>query len=199
MPFFNASCLKHLELFRPPLPPFLNLRFRIFLHQFSRRFPHRFSHRIPCPLPPRLRLICLVRCFAGLATNEPLPRGQFVRDLFEKFTLFMEWEKSAHPPSLGASSLSSLSSAQSVSVPSSRPVYSLAPSALSSLINTPTYSGLGFLRSSPSLASSRGTETHVLPGRGAGISSRATDLLPPLCVVAQDRAIQRRQVRGVSP
>ena len=87
----------------------------------------------------------------------------------------MEWEKSAHPPSLGASSLSSLSSAHSVSVPSSGPVYTLAPSALSSPIIPPT-SGLGFLRSSPTLASSRGTEAHVLPSRGAGISSRATRL-----------------------
>ena len=114
---------------------------------------------------------------AGLATNEPLPRGQFDRDLFKKFTLFMEWERSAHPPSMGASSLSSLSSAHSVSVLSSRPIYLLAPSALSSLINPPS-SGLGSLtcRSSTTLASSRGTEAHVLPGRGAAISSRATRL-----------------------
>ena len=112
---------------------------------------------------------------AGLATNDSLPRGQFDRDLFEKFTLFMEWEKSAHHPSIGASSLSSLSSVHSVSVPSSRPIYSLAPSALSSPIIPPS-SGLGSLRSSTTLASSRGTEAHVLPGRGAAISSRATRL-----------------------
>ena len=95
--------------------------------------------------------------------------------IYSRNSHFMEWEKSARPPSLGASSLSSLTSVHSVSVPSSRPVYTLAPSALSSPINPPT-SGLGFLRSSPTLASSRGTEAHVLPGRGAGISSRATRL-----------------------
>ena len=61
---------------------------------------------------------------AGLATNEPLPRGQFDRDLFEKFTLFMEWDKNMHPPSMGASCLSS---AHLVSVPSLRPVYSHSP------------------------------------------------------------------------
>ena len=87
----------------------------------------------------------------------------------------MEWEKSAHPPSVGASSLSPFSSAHSVSVPSSHPIYSLAPSALSSSVNLPS-SGLGSLRSSSMLASSRGTEAHVLPGRGAGISFRATRL-----------------------
>ena len=46
---------------------------------------------------------------------------------------------------------------------------------LSNPINPPS-SGVGFLRSSPTLASSRGTGAHVLPSRGAAIPSRATRL-----------------------
>ena len=60
------------------------------------------------------------------------------------------------------------------------------PSALSSSVNPPS-SGLGSLRSSTILASSRGTEAHVLPGRGAGISSRATRLISS---VAQSGTVQ---------
>ena len=54
---------------------------------------------------------------------------------------------STHTPS---SALPSFSSASSVTVPSSRSVYSLAPSALSYPINPPR-SDLSSLRSSPTL------------------------------------------------
>ena len=107
---------------------------------------------------------------SGLFANEPLLGGQSDRDLYQKFNLFMEWEKSTLPPS---SALPSFSSAPSVTVPSSRPVYSLAPSALSYPINPPR-SDLGYFRPSPTLASSRGQGPHVLPGRG--VPSRATRL-----------------------
>ena len=107
---------------------------------------------------------------SGLIANEPLSGRQSDRDLYQKFKLFMEWEKSTLPPS---SALLSFSSAPSVTVPSSRPVYSLAPSALSYPINPPR-SDLGYFRPSPTLASSRGQGAHVLPGRG--VPSRATRL-----------------------
>ena len=107
---------------------------------------------------------------SGSFTNEPLSGVQSDSDLFQQFKLFVEWERSSHPPS-GA--LPSLSSATTVSVPSVRPVYSLAPSALSYPINPP-HSDLGSLRSSPTLASSRGQGAHVLPGRG--VPSLATRL-----------------------
>ena len=106
-----------------------------------------------------------------LIANEPLSGGQSDCDLFQKFKLFMEWERSSHPP---CSALPSLSSASSVSVQSSRPIYSLAPSALSYPIN-PLRSDLGSFRPSPILASSRGQGAHVLPGRGV-FTSRATRL-----------------------
>ena len=57
--------------------------------------------------------------------------------------------------------------------PSSRPIYTLAPSALAYPINPPR-SDLGSIRSSPTLANSRGQGAHVLPGRG--VPSRATRL-----------------------
>ena len=86
--------------------------------------------------------------------------------------------KSAHPPSLCASSLSKKINKKLCIRFRFRlrfRLFSLAPSALYSSVNPPT-SGLGFFRSSPTLASSRGTEAHVLPSRGAGVSSRATRL-----------------------
>ena len=99
-----------------------------------------------------------------------LSGGQTDRDLFRKFKLFMDWERSSHSPS---GVLPSLSSATTVSVPSVRPVYTLAPSALSQPTNPPR-SDLGSFRSSPTLASSRGQGAHVLPLRE--VSSRATRL-----------------------
>ena len=60
-------------------------------------------------------------------TAEPLLSGGHSDcDLFRKFQLFVEWEKCSHPPS-GAPS--SLSSTTPVVVASSRPIYTLAPSA----------------------------------------------------------------------
>ena len=101
-------------------------------------------------------------------TTEPLlSGGQSDCDLFRKFQLFVEWEKSLHPPS-GAPY--SLSSASPVAV---APIYILAPSALS-CTNNPPCSDLGSFRPSPILASSRGQGAHVLPGRGDAFPSRAT-------------------------
>ena len=86
-------------------------------------------------------------------TAEPLlSGGQSDCDLFRKFQLFVEWEKCSHPPS-GAPS--SLSSTTPVVVASSRPIYTLAPSALSCTSNPPR-SDLGSTRPSTILASSRG-------------------------------------------
>ena len=107
---------------------------------------------------------------ARSSATEPLSGGQTDSDLFRKFKLFMDWERSSHSPS---GVLPSLSSATTVSVPSVRPVYTLAPSALSHPTNPPR-SDLGSLRSSPTLASSRGQGAHVLPCRE--VSSRATRL-----------------------
>ena len=106
-------------------------------------------------------------------TAEPLlSGGQSDSDLFRKFQLFVEWEKSSHPPSGAPSSLSSTSP---VVVASSRPVYTLAPSALS-CTNIPPRSDLGSVRPSSILASSRGQEAHVLPARGDAFPSQATRL-----------------------
>ena len=46
---------------------------------------------------------------AGLITNEPLSGGQSDLDLFQKFKLFMEWDRSTNPPSSALPSLSSAS------------------------------------------------------------------------------------------
>ena len=106
-------------------------------------------------------------------TAEPLlSGGQSDCDLFRKFQLFVEWEKCSHPPS-GAPS--SLSSTTPVVVASSRPVYTLAPSALSCTSNPPR-SDLGSTRPSTILASSRGQGAHVLPARGDAFPSQATRL-----------------------
>ena len=67
----------------------------------------------------------------------------------------------------------SCSSATTVSVPSVRPAYTLAPSALSQPTNPPR-SDLGSFRSSPTPASARGQGADVLPLREG--SSRATRL-----------------------
>ena len=106
-------------------------------------------------------------------TAEPLlSGGQSDSDLFRKFQLFVEWEKSSHLPSGAPSSLSSTSL---VVVASSRPDYTLAPSALS-CTNIPPCSDLGSPRPSSILASSRGQEAHVLPARGDAFPSQATRL-----------------------
>ena len=106
-------------------------------------------------------------------TAEPLlSGGQSDCDLFRKFQLFVEWEKCSHPPSGAPSSLSSTSP---VVVASSRPIYTLAPSALSCTINPPR-SDLGSSRPSTILASSRGQGAHVLPARGDAFPSQATRL-----------------------
>ena len=106
-------------------------------------------------------------------TAEPLlPGGQSDCELFKKFKLFVEWEKSSHPPSGAPSSLSSTSP---VVVASSRPIYTLAPSALSCTINPPC-SDLDFSRPSTILASSRGQGAHVLPIGGDAFPSQATRL-----------------------
>ena len=98
------------------------------------------------------------------SATEPLSGGLSDIDMFWKFQLFVEWERSSHLPS-GA--LPSLSTATSV-VASERPLYSLAPSALSNIPSYPPRSELGYSRSSPILASSLGQEAHVLPQRGGG-------------------------------
>ena len=106
-------------------------------------------------------------------TAEPLlSGGQSDCDLFREFQLFVEWEKCSHPPS-GAPS--SLSSTTPVVVASSRPIYTLAPSALSCTSNPPR-SDLGSTRPSTILASSRGQGAHVLPARGDAFPSQATRL-----------------------
>ena len=84
----------------------------------------------------------------------------------------MEWERSSLSPS-GVLPSSSSATTVSVSVPSVRPIFSLAPSALSHPTNPPR-SDLGSIRSSPTLASSRGQGAHVLPLRE--VPSRATRL-----------------------
>ena len=96
---------------------------------------------------------------APSSASEPLSGGQSDIDMFQNFQLFVEWERSSHLPS-GA--LPSLSAATSV-VASERPLYSLAPSALSNILLYPPRSELGHTRSSPILASSLGQEAHVLP------------------------------------
>ena len=102
------------------------------------------------------------------SATEPLSGGQTDSDLFRKFKLFVEWERSSlSPPGV----LPSPSSATTVSFPSVRPIYTLAPSALSHPTNPPR-SDLGSIRSSPTLASSRGQGAHVLPLRE--VPSRAT-------------------------
>ena len=104
-------------------------------------------------------------------TAEPLlSGGQSDCDLFRKFQLFVEWEKCSHPPSGAPSSLSSTSP---VVVASSRPIYTLAPSALSCTSNPPR-SDLGSSRPSTILASSWGQGAHVLPARGDAFPSQAT-------------------------
>ena len=72
------------------------------------------------------------------ATREPLTVGQNEHDLFAKFSRFLDWERTAHPPSSGVSPFLA---------ESARPVYTLAPSALPCSVNPPT-PGLGLSRSS---------------------------------------------------
>ena len=98
--------------------------------------------------------------------------GNPIAICLESFNLFVEWEKCSHPPS-GAPS--SLSSTTPVVVASSRPIYTLAPSALSCTSNPPR-SDLGSTRPSTILASSRGQGAHVLPARGDAFPSQATRL-----------------------
>ena len=98
------------------------------------------------------------------SATEPLSGGQSDIDMFRKFQRFVEFERSSHLPS---GVLPTFPAATSV-VASEHPLYSLAPSALSNIPSYPPRYELGFSRSSPILACSRGQEAHVLPQRGGG-------------------------------
>ena len=109
---------------------------------------------------------------ARSATSKPLTEGQNERDLFAKFSRFLDWEKSAHPTSSGVTPFLA---------ESARPVYTLAPSALSSSVNPPT-PGLGLSRPSSFLApgDQRLTSCHF----GAGVP-QATRQPPSVALSGQ--------------
>ena len=109
---------------------------------------------------------------ARSSATEPLSGGQTDSDFFPKVQTVHGLGKELSF-SVRCSPLPSLSSATTVSVPSVRPVYTLAPSALTQPTNPPR-SDLGSFGSSPTLASSRGQGAHVLSLRE--VSSRETRL-----------------------
>ena len=171
------SCLKHPDLCLPPLQLFLELHRVVPL-----KWAVSTSASVPVIALDSTLTTSSVSGFSSVPlsafqpesiTAEPLlSGGQSDCDLFRKFKLFVEWEKSSHPLSGAPSSLSSTSP---VVVASSRPIYSLAPSALSCM-NNPPCSYLGSCRPSSILASSRGQGAHVLPVRGDAFPSQATRL-----------------------
>ena len=142
----------------PPPPLFL---------KSLRRFPHRF--------PPRLRFHVLVFGLRGLPLASLLRKGRMSAILFAKFSHFLDWEISTHPTLLGVTPFLA---------ESARPVYTLAPSALSSSVNPPT-PGLGLSRPSSLLApgDQRLTSCHF----GAGIP-QATRQPPSVALSGQRRS-----------
>ena len=118
------SCLKHLEQCLPPLLLFLNLRFLDSVTPVSASISVSVIASVSALASSSGSSVYSVPLCSGSITNEPLSGGQSDRVLFQKFKLFLDRDKSSNPPS---STLPSLSSALSVTVPSSRPVFFSSP------------------------------------------------------------------------
>ena len=168
--------IKHLELkYRSPLPPFLQPMNGVDISTPTAVSKHRFSRRIPCPLPPRLRLMSLVRPLQGWPLMKSFREGSLSVDLLDdEFQHFMVWEKRRILRLWVLLFLPFLPRIQS-KVPLSegaslRPVF-LAPSCPSRvrkiLQHTPVWDFLGLPFLAPGaqrLTSCQGLQVSIIPG-----------------------------------